>query len=106
MYKDKIKKCTFLFRKVISSFKKTLDKEKEKGKGRVVKGLFGLTFNKVRDDKDGIKKKTLSLRKKGKAIIIHQKCIIYKRPVYKKLKVYYYAFLKIAPKGGAPSART
>ena len=49
--------CTFLFKKVMSNFKKELDKEKEKGKCRVAKGLFGLTFNGVKDDKNSIKKK-------------------------------------------------
>ena len=38
-------------------FKKKFDKVKEKGKGRVAKGFFGLTFNGVRDNKDSIKKK-------------------------------------------------
>ena len=55
----------------MSDFEKKLNKIKEKGKGRVAKGFFGLTFDGVRDDKDSIKKKTLSLRKKERAIIIH-----------------------------------
>ena len=90
----------------MSDFKNKFDKIKEKGRGKVAKGSFGLTFDGVKNNKDSIKKKTLSLRKKEKAIIIHQRCIIYKRPTYKKLKAYYYAFPKIAPKRGAPSART
>ena len=72
----------------------------------MAKGFFGLTFHTVKNNKDNIKKKTSSLRKKKRAIIIHQRCIIYKRPTYKNLKAYYCAFPKIAPKGGAPSART
>ena len=55
----------------MSDFEKELDKIKEEGKGRVAKGFFGPTFNRVRDDKDNTKKKALSLRKKEKAIIIH-----------------------------------
>ena len=55
----------------MSDFKKELDKVKEKGKGRMAKGFFGLTFNKVRDNKDSIKKKALSLRKRKRVIIIH-----------------------------------
>ena len=62
---------TFLFRKVVSDFKKELDKVKEKGKGRVAKGSFGLTFDGVRDNKDNIKKKALSLRKRERVIIIY-----------------------------------
>ena len=72
----------------------------------MAKGSFGLTFNGVRDNKDSTEKKALSLRKKEKAIIIHQRCIICKKPTCKKLKTYYYAFLKIAPKGGTPLIRT
>ena len=106
MYEDKIKKCTLLFKKVMSDFKKEFNKEKGKKRGRVAKGSFGLTFDGVIDDKDGIKKKALSSRKRERAIIIHQKCIICERPACKNLKAYYYAFLKIAPKVGAPSART
>ena len=55
----------------MSDFKKEFDKIKEKGKGRVAKGFFGLTFDGVRNDKDSIKRKTLSLRKKERAIIIY-----------------------------------
>ena len=55
----------------MSNFKKKLDKIKEKGKGKVAKKSFGLTFNEVRDDKDSIKRKTSSLRKKKRVIIIH-----------------------------------
>ena len=57
MYKDKIEKCTLLFKKVMSNFEKKFDKEEGEGRGRVAKGFFGLTFDGVRDDKDGIKKK-------------------------------------------------
>ena len=64
MYKDKIEKCTLLFKKVMSDFKKELNKEKEKGKSKVAKGFFGLIFDEVKDNKDGIKKKTSSSRKK------------------------------------------
>ena len=39
------------------NFKKKLDKIKEKGRGRVAKGFFGLTFDGVRNNKDNIKKK-------------------------------------------------
>ena len=51
---------TLLFKKVTFNFKKELDKIKEKGKGRVVKKSFGLTFDKVRNNKNSIKKKTSS----------------------------------------------
>ena len=37
----------------------------------MAKGFFGLTFDEVRDDKDGIKRKTLFSRKRERAIIIH-----------------------------------
>ena len=39
------------------NFKNKFDKVKEKGKGRVSKGFFGLAFNKVKNNKDNIKKK-------------------------------------------------
>ena len=55
----------------MSDFKKKLNKIKEKGKGRVAKGFFSLTFNGVKDDKDSIKKKASSLRKRERAIIIY-----------------------------------
>ena len=55
----------------MSDFKKKLNKIKEKGKGKVAKGFFDLTFNEVRDNKDSIKKKALSLKKREKAIIIY-----------------------------------
>ena len=55
----------------MSDFKKELDKVKKEDKGRVAKGSFGLTFDEVRDNKDSIKKKASSLRKKERAIIIH-----------------------------------
>ena len=60
-------------------FKKEFDKIKEKGKGKVAKGFFGLTFDGVRDNKDNIKKKSLILKKKERVIIIHQRCIICKK---------------------------
>ena len=90
----------------MSDFKSELDKIKEKGKGRVAKESFGLTFNRVKNNKDSIEKKTLSLRKREKVIIIHQRYIVCERPIYKNLKAYYYAFLKIAPKRGTPLTRT
>ena len=37
----------------------------------MAKKSFGLTFDKVKDNKDSIKKKALSLRKREKVIIIH-----------------------------------
>ena len=37
-------------------FKKKLDKIKEKGRGKVAKGFFNLTFNGVKNNKDNIKK--------------------------------------------------
>ena len=37
----------------------------------MVKGFFDLTFNRIKNNKDSIKKKTLSLRKREKVIIIH-----------------------------------
>ena len=55
----------------MSDFKKEFNKVKEKGKGRVAKGFFGLTFDGVRNNKDSTKKRTLSLRKRKRAIIIH-----------------------------------
>ena len=55
----------------MSDFKKEFNKIKEKGKGRVVKGFFGLTFDGVRNNKDSIKRKALSLRKRERVIIIH-----------------------------------
>ena len=57
MYEEKIKICTFLFRKVMSDFKKEFNKDTEKGKSKVAKGFFGLTFNGVRNNKDNTKKK-------------------------------------------------
>ena len=71
VYKEKIKAGTFLFRKVVSDFEKEFDKVKEKGKGKVAKGFFGLTFNGVKDNKDSIKRKALFLRKRERAIIIY-----------------------------------
>ena len=55
----------------MSDFKKKLDKIKEKGKGKMAKESFGLTFDGVRNNKDSIKRKTLFLKKKERAIIIH-----------------------------------
>ena len=55
----------------MSDFKKKLDKIKEKGKGKVAKGSFGPTFDEMRDNKDNIKRKASSLRKKERVIIIH-----------------------------------
>ena len=72
----------------------------------MAKGFFGPTFDGIKNNKDNTKKKTSSLKKKKKAIIIHQRYIICERPTYKKLKAYYYAFLKIAPKGGTSLTRT
>ena len=106
VYEEKIEAGTLLFKKVMSDFKKEFNKIKEKGKGRVVKGFFGLTFDKVKNNKNNTKRKASSLRKKEKAIIIYQRYIIYKRPTYKKLEVYYYTFPKIAPKERTPLART
>ena len=48
----------------MSNFENKLDKIKKKGKGKVAKRFFGLTFNKVKDNKDSIKKKALFLKKK------------------------------------------
>ena len=55
----------------MADFKKELDKIKEKGRGKVTKRSFGLTFDGVRDIKDNIKKKASSLRKRERVIIIH-----------------------------------
>ena len=55
----------------MSDFEKKLNKIKEKGKGKVVKRFFGLTFDGVRDNKDSIERKALFLRKREKAIIIY-----------------------------------
>ena len=71
VYEEKIKTGTFLFRKVMFDFEKEFNKVEEKGRGRVAKGFFGLTFDGVRDDKDSIKRKALSLRKRERAIIIY-----------------------------------
>ena len=43
VYKEKIEAGTLSFKKVTSDFEKELDKIKEKGRGRVVKGSFGPT---------------------------------------------------------------
>ena len=71
VYKEKIETGTLLFKKIMSDFEKKLDKIKKKGKGKVVKRFFGLTFDRVKDDKDNTKKKALSLRKKKRVIIIY-----------------------------------
>ena len=71
VYEEKIEAGTLSFRKVISNFKKKLNKIKEKGKGRVAKGFFSLTFDGVRDNKDSIKRKASSLRKRERVIIIY-----------------------------------
>ena len=71
VYEEKIEAGTLLFRKIISDFKKKLDKIKEKGKGRVAKGFFGLTFDGIKNDKNNTKKKASSLKKRIKLIIIH-----------------------------------
>ena len=55
----------------MSDFKKEFNKIKEKGRSKVAKEFFGLTFDGIRDDKDSIKKKALSLRKRERAIIIY-----------------------------------
>ena len=55
----------------MSDFKKEFNKIKKKGKGRMAKGFFNFTFNRMRNNKNSIKKKALSLRKREKAIIIH-----------------------------------
>ena len=90
----------------MSDFKNKLNKIKEEGKGKVAKRSFGLTFDGVKNNNNSIKRKTLSLRKKERAIIIYQRYIMCERLIYKNLKTYYYAFPKIAPKGGTPSTRT
>ena len=71
VYEEKIEAGTLLFKKVVSDFEKKFDKVKEKGRGKVAKGFFGLTFDGVRNDKDSIKKKASFLRKREKAIIIY-----------------------------------
>ena len=71
VYEEKIETGILLFKKVMSDFKKKLDKVKEKGRGKVTKGFFGLTFDGVRNNKDSIKKKASFLRKREKAIIIY-----------------------------------
>ena len=71
VYEEKIEAGTLLFKKVVSDFKKELDKVEKKGKGRVAKRFFGLTFDRVRDNKDSTERKALSLRKRERAIIIH-----------------------------------
>ena len=72
----------------------------------MAKGFFGPIFDGVKDNKDSIKKKTSSLKKREKIIIIYQRYIICEKPTYKNLKAYYYTFPKIAFKGGTPLART
>ena len=71
VYEEKIEAGTFLFKKVMSDFKREFNKVEEKGRGKVVKGFFGFTFDGVRDDKDSIKRKALFLRKRERAIIIY-----------------------------------
>ena len=71
VYEEKIKAGTLLFKKIISDFKKELNKIKKKGKGRVVKRSFGPTFDGVRNNKNNTKRKTLFLRKRERVIIIH-----------------------------------
>ena len=88
------------------NLKKKLIKKKKKGKDKVEKGSFYLTFNKIKNNKNGIKRKALFSRKRKRAIIIYQKCIIYKRFACKNLRAYYYAFPEITLKGRALSART
>ena len=87
-------------------FKREFNKDVKKEKGKVAKGVFSPTFDRVRDNKDSINKKIFSWKKKERAIIIHKKCIICKRPACKKLKACYHAFLKIVLKRGAPLAHT
>ena len=53
----------------MSDFKKKLDKEIKKGKGKVAKGVFGLIFDGIRDDKDNTEKKASSSRRKKKVIM-------------------------------------
>ena len=106
LYKEKIDTCTLLFKKVMSDFKREFDKNVEKGKDKVAKGVFGPTYDGVKNNKDSTKKKASFSRKKEKAIIIYKKCTIYKRPACKNIEAYYYAFIKIAFKEGAPMART
>ena len=72
----------------------------------MAKSFFGPTFDRIKNNKDNTKKKALSLKKRKRVIIIHQRCIICERPIYKNLKTYYYTFPKIAPKGRASLART
>ena len=48
----------------MSDFKKKLDKIKKKDKGKVAKEFFGLTFDKMKNNKDSTKRKASSLRKK------------------------------------------
>ena len=55
----------------MSDFKKEFNKIKEKGKGKMAKGFFGLTFDGIRNNKDSTKRKTSSLRKRERVIIIH-----------------------------------
>ena len=90
----------------MSDLENEFDKVKEKGRGKVAKRVFGFIFDGVKNDKDSIKKKALSLRKRERVIMIHQRYMICKRPACKNLKVYYYTFPKIVPKRGALSART
>ena len=71
VYEEKIKAGTLLFKKIMSDFEKKLNKVKEEGRSKVAKGFFGPTFNGVRNNKNNTKKKTLSLRKKERAITIH-----------------------------------
>ena len=55
----------------MSDFENKFNKIKEKGRSKMVKKFFGLTFDEVRDNKDSTKRKTSFLRKKERAIIIH-----------------------------------
>ena len=50
----------------MSDVKNKFNNDKEKGKGRVAKGFFGLIFDGVKDNKDNIKKKSFILKEKRK----------------------------------------
>ena len=55
----------------MSDFKNKFNKIKKKGKGKVVKGIFGLTLNGVKNNKDSIKNKISFFRKRKRVIITH-----------------------------------
>ena len=106
LYKEEINAGTLSFKTVASDFERELNKESTARRGTVAKGAFGLTYNKVRKDKERTKDKTSSSKKRERATTVHRICIVCERPMCRKLKACYYAFPGNAFEGWAPSAHT